>query len=474
MRQANIIVKTSVRNQADFIGQTLEKGLIAIDAEGQQIQDDVIVSGLKICDGNTVWDNIPYLKLSPEVAKAWKDLAESATNGQLVSLPDLNFAYLLIDAEKIDNAQYTEIVNQIAANNIGLYLSSQEDNTGNYTLFINSNKDKPFIAQDSIGEKVDQKTISKLTFNSNKDSKYDSMTISFKDAAATKEISNLKTTDNNLSKELKDLTSIVNSKAAQTTIEELTKILFNRSDLPADVKGLLPMPGPTENDEDHYLTGKGTWKKLQINLTAESIAYNDTTVAQVLNNLLDGTSLNCAKGTSTDTTVYVLGISENDINNKKVTLKYSSEVYLDCKDNVLYGGAWNDIAEFRESFDNYLAGTCVCETVQGKLVLTANRMIPNSYIVSDTYGYALGDKEVGTVPVAIAGRVLAYCWDSDEKLKIGDAVCSGPNGGISKMKTWEKILHPECIIGYVSEIPQYEIWGQHNTSVRGRVWIRVK
>ena len=79
-----------------------------------------------------------------------------------------------------------------------------------------------------------------------------------------------------------------------------------------------------------------------------------------------------------------------------------------------------------------------------------------------------------TVPVAIAGRVLAYCWDSDEKLKIGDAVCSGPNGGVSKMKKWEKILHPECIIGYVSEIPQYEIWGQHNTSVRGRVWIRVK
>ena len=150
MRQANIIVKTSVRNQADFIGQILEKGLIAIDAEGQQIQDDVIVSGLKICDGNTVWDNIPYLKLSPEVAKAWKDLAESATNGQLVTLPDLNFAYLLIDAEKLDNAQYTEIVNQIASRNIGLYLAAAESGKSlypdgsqiqNYALTINTDED---------------------------------------------------------------------------------------------------------------------------------------------------------------------------------------------------------------------------------------------------------------------------------------------------------------------------------------------
>ena len=34
--------------------------------------------------------------------------------------------------------------------------------------------------------------------------------------------------------------------------------------------------------------------------------------------------------------------------------------------------------------------------------------------------------------------------------------------------------HPNCIIGYVSEIPHYEIWGQHNTSVHNRVWIKVK
>ena len=33
--------------------------------------------------------------------------------------------------------------------------------------------------------------------------------------------------------------------------------------------------------------------------------------------------------------------------------------------------------------------------------------------------------------------------------------------------------YPDCIIGYVSAIPDYEIWGEHNTIVDGRIWIKV-
>ena len=132
MKQVNIIVKSSVQEQEKFIGTYPEKNLLTIDAEGQIIQDDVTTHGIKIGDGETKWDDLPFLKLPPDIANDWKVLAESATNGQLVTLPDLNFAYLLIDAEKLDNAQYTEIVNQIASRNIGLYPRQNQEN--HYTL----------------------------------------------------------------------------------------------------------------------------------------------------------------------------------------------------------------------------------------------------------------------------------------------------------------------------------------------------
>jgi hypothetical protein len=34
--------------------------------------------------------------------------------------------------------------------------------------------------------------------------------------------------------------------------------------------------------------------------------------------------------------------------------------------------------------------------------------------------------------------------------------------------------YPERIIGTVSEIPDYEIWGQSNIKVNNRIWIRVR
>ena len=33
---------------------------------------------------------------------------------------------------------------------------------------------------------------------------------------------------------------------------------------------------------------------------------------------------------------------------------------------------------------------------------------------------------------------------------------------------------PDRIVGIVSEIPTYDIWGEDNIPVNGRVWIRVK
>ena len=34
--------------------------------------------------------------------------------------------------------------------------------------------------------------------------------------------------------------------------------------------------------------------------------------------------------------------------------------------------------------------------------------------------------------------------------------------------------YPERIIGTVSAVPNYEIWGSGNVEVNGRIWIKVK
>ena len=32
---------------------------------------------------------------------------------------------------------------------------------------------------------------------------------------------------------------------------------------------------------------------------------------------------------------------------------------------------------------------------------------------------------------------------------------------------------PDRIIGHVSEIPEYETWGENNVAVNGRIWIKI-
>lgn len=54
------------------------------------------------------------------------------------------------------------------------------------------------------------------------------------------------------------------------------------------------------------------------------------------------------------------------------------------------------------------------------------------------------------------------------------SVCAAPNGTVDIMTREEIINYPDCIIGTVSEIPDYEIWGTDNVKVNGRIWIYVK
>ena len=182
-----------------------------------------------------------------------------------------------------------------------------------------------------------------------------------------------------------------------------------------------------------------------------------------------GTSLS-VNADSTSTNIPVVGVNPNDTSD----LKYNTGVYINCSKGVLMGAAWNDYAEYRETVHDFEAGLVVYEKGNDELDLAYKRLMPGCSITSDTFGFAIGQTDRAKTPVAVCGRVLAYPAESLDTYKPGDAVCSAPNGRVSKMTREEIKEYPDCIIGFVSSIPNYEIWEPNNTIINGRIWIKVK
>lgn len=140
---------------------------------------------------------------------------------------------------------------------------------------------------------------------------------------------------------------------------------------------------------------------------------------------------------------------------------------------VLYGACWNDYAEYRKT--TYTKpGRVVVEKGDGSLCQSWDRLLPGCEIVSDTYGFVIGETEECKTPIAVSGRVLAYPYEDRESYQPGDAVCSAPGGCVSRMTRQEITMYPERIIGTVSEIPEYNTWGEKDIEVDGRIWIRIR
>lgn len=141
----------------------------------------------------------------------------------------------------------------------------------------------------------------------------------------------------------------------------------------------------------------------------------------------------------------------------------------------LYGAVWNDYAEYRQA-DSTEPGRCVVEKGDDTLTLSSKRIQPGAEIISDTFGFAIGQTEKAQTPIATSGRVLAYPYESLEEFKnaIGRPVCSGPNGTVSIMTDEEYQKFGYCAIGTISAVPEYETWGENNIAVNNRVWIRVR
>jgi len=146
----------------------------------------------------------------------------------------------------------------------------------------------------------------------------------------------------------------------------------------------------------------------------------------------------------------------------------------------------NDYAEPRNTLKELEPGRCVIETGYEDLIYSTERLQRGCQIVSDTYGFLIGGKftedeetEYIETPIAVAGRVLAYPYESIEEFKnhIGWPVCSGPNGTVSIMTEEEEIKYPSRIVGTISQIPEVKTYkqnGEETIKVNGRVWIKVK
>ena len=206
--------------------------------------------------------------------------------------------------------------------------------------------------------------------------------------------------------------------------------------------------------------------------------YSDNANATTLNSAKTYSNNNFLKlsgGTVTGVTTFTDTTASTSTTTGAVKISGGLGVAGNIYANKVYGAVWNDYAECRESNEFIDAGYVVKENGDDTLSLADGRLIYGCSIVSDTFGFMIGETDKAHTPIAVSGRVLAYPYENREvfRYNIGCFVCSGPNGTVSLMNKEEVWNHPEAIIGQVSAVPDYEYWG-NNVKVNGRVWIKVR
>ena len=210
--------------------------------------------------------------------------------------------------------------------------------------------------------------------------------------------------------------------------------------------------------QSYTITGK-------LNFTPETTITKDANLTPGMFNIKENDVLK--------QTILIKGFdrSQNLVLGNRATTKSGDNGVLVA--NKVRGAVWNDYAEYRESLIKE-AGRCVVETGYGDLELSTKRLQLGGNIISDTFGFSIGETDKAETPIAVCGRVLAYPYEDRYKFTAGAAVCSGPDGTISLMTREEVKEWPDAIVGYVSEIPEYKEWGPDKIQVNNRIWIKVK
>lgn len=95
-------------------------------------------------------------------------------------------------------------------------------------------------------------------------------------------------------------------------------------------------------------------------------------------------------------------------------------------------------------------------------------------IVSDVYGHAAGRRgNRKEAAISVAGWVLAHV---DKPYKPGTPLTNGPLGILTRMRFWEKILHPERMLGVYMYKEALKHWGPTGSQVvvNDRHWVKVR
>lgn len=461
----NILVETRLAPKIIFDKEnpTLFAGEFAIEED---------LTEIRIGDGEKKWKDLTPIQLPKEVMSKWYDIATGTTNSRLITLPDINFAYTVVNADS--NAMIEQIVDTIVMDKNYFTLTEtkknliEEDKVGLLQFAGSSIFDVLFLTN-SDQEKI--QGISSLGFTSTYGK--ESRQFFLVDEGGRALIKNLDAALKSTQIQLNELDDQIND--TENGIEaKVSKYLKHFAESDAAEMGLVKKATDTQINAKnffYFLSANGSWKEVKlvgesIPLTSSDLSSNNS-IAKAIEDLRNNQTKIAISEDTTSDQLYVLGVSSGGTVGQ---MYYSKGVYIDAKNQILIGAAYNDYAEARKT-KPIAPGRVVVENGDDTLSISTERLMLGGNIVSDTYGMLIGETDEAKTPIALCGRVLAYPNEDLGEYYAGAPVCTGPNGTVSLMSKDEVLHYPECIIGYVSAVPTYEEW--NGKKVNGRIWVKV-